>query len=230
MFGGLDESWSTKVGLTSNRRLEFDVYKSAHAFPLGHHPLSTHPSDFYSSASFAMIYITAFVLTLFLTQIARSQPQTCGDRIFPESDDTRGLSYGDGDAQYAITNPVSESVQQFKVTFDQTYDNPGGSMDTVSCSNGQNGLASRFPTFGDVPNFPHIGGAFNIVWNSTNCGACWILTNPVNNASINFTAIDFAGNGFNIAQEAFEDLNGGVIGNGTLEVEANTVAASVCGL
>ena len=175
-----------------------------------------------------MIYITAFILTLFITQIAGAVPHTCGDLTSPESDDTRDLSYGDSTAQYAIADPAP--AQKYKVTYDPIYDNPSGSMNAVSCSDGQNGLASRFPLFGDVPNFPHIGGAFNIVWNSTHCGDCWVLTNPANNASINFTAIDFTGTGFNIAQEAFEELNGGKTGTGTLQVKAHTVHRSVCGL
>ena len=29
------------------------------------------------------------------------------------------------------------------VTFDQTFDNPDGSLDTVACSNGPNGLAHK---------------------------------------------------------------------------------------
>jgi len=162
-----------------------------------------------------MIYITTFIITLFFTHVVRALPGACGD----------GLSYGDGDAQRTVV-----PLQEFKVTFDPTYDNAAGSMNTVACSNGQNGLASRFPTFGRVPNFAHIGGAFNVVWNSPNCGACWILTNPANNVAINFTAIDAAGVGFNIAESAFRQLNGGVIGNGTLQVDARRVSPGVCGL
>jgi hypothetical protein len=44
------------------------------------------------------------------------------------------------------------------------------------------------------------------------------------------TAIDTAAGGFNIAQEAFEQLNGGQIGQGVIDVVANKVAVSVCGL
>ncbi len=171
-----------------------------------------------------MIYITAFILTLFLTPIARAVPRSCGD-----SDDPRGLSYGDGTAQYAIPNSVPLQPLLYQVTYDPTYDNPDGSMNSVSCSDGQNGLAPRFPIFSDLPTFPYIGGAFNIVWNSTNCGECWNLTNPVNEASILLTGIDHTAAGFNIAEEAFEALNGGVL-DGTLNVEAHVVPASACGL
>jgi Cerato-platanin len=87
-------------------------------------------------------------------------------------------------------------------------------MNNVACSNGVNGLASRFPTFGSVPSFPFIGGAFDVVFNSTNCGGCWSLTNPTTGTTINLATIDTAGPGFNIAKEAFEELTNGQIGAG----------------
>jgi hypothetical protein len=48
--------------------------------------------------------------------------------------------------------------------------------------------------------------------------------------SVQITAIDTATAGFNIAQEAFEKLNGGQIGQGVVDVVANKVAVTVCGL
>jgi hypothetical protein len=103
-------------------------------------------------------------------------------------------------------------------------------MNNVACSNGANGLAARFPTFGDVPSFPFIGGALDVVWNSPNCGSCWNLTNAGTGNSINIVAIDTAGAGFNIAQEAFVQLNGGQVGQGVVDVFATKVSPSVCGL
>lgn len=47
---------------------------------------------------------------------------------------------------------------------------------------------------------------------------------------ISITAVYSAGSGFNIAQEAFERLNGGQVGQGVLDVVANKVYLSVCGL
>ena len=117
-----------------------------------------------------------------------------------------------------------------KVTFDTTYDNKDGSLNNVACSNGANGLARRFATFSDIPSFPFIGGAFDVVWNSPNCGGCWTLTNAATGVSINITAIDTAGAGFNIAKEAFVQLNGGQVGQGVANVVATKVSPSVCGL
>ncbi len=62
------------------------------------------------------------------------------------------------------------SFSTVRTTYDTTY-NKSGSMNNV------NGLAARFLTFGDVPSFPFIGGALDVVWNSPNCGLCWKLTN-----------------------------------------------------
>ena len=103
-------------------------------------------------------------------------------------------------------------------------------MNSVACSNGANGLTARFPTFGDVPSFPFIGGVFDIMWNSLNCGSCWKLTNAATGASINIIAIDGAGSGFSIAQEVFVQLNGGQVGQGFVDVLATKVSPSVCGL
>ncbi len=62
------------------------------------------------------------------------------------------------------------SFSTVRTTYDTTY-NKSGSMNNV------NGLAARFLTFGDVQSFPFIGCAFDVVWNSPNCGLCWKLTN-----------------------------------------------------
>ena len=175
-----------------------------------------------------MVHLTTFILTLFLAHIARALPRACSDLSSPESDGTRGYAYGDGDAQYAMPNPVP--VAQYKVSYDPTYDNEVGSMDRVACSDGRHGLASRFAMFREIPTFPYIGGAFDIVWDSPNCGSCWKLTNTANNASIAITAIDSAGHGFNIAESAFEDLNGGEVGDGIMQVEAHKVPIQICGL
>jgi len=126
--------------------------------------------------------------------------------------------------------PEPNTPSPLRATYDATFDNKAGSLNSVACSNGPNGLAARFPTFGDIPNFPFIGGAFDIAWNSPNCGGCWNITNPTTGVSIQITAIDTAASGFNIAQEAFEQLNGGQIGQGVVDVVANKVAASACGL
>jgi len=164
-----------------------------------------------------MIYLTTFFLTLILTHIARALPRGCHDLIFPEIDiDQHDFTYGDIQPPFPL-----------KATYDQTFDNPSYSVNNVACSNGANGLASKYPTLGDFPNFPYVGGAYDIVWNSTNCGSCWRITNQANNVWILITAIDTAGAGFNIAREAYENLNNGEIGN-TLIVYAQKISDHPC--
>jgi hypothetical protein len=171
-----------------------------------------------------MIYLTTFFLTLFLTHIARALPRGCHDLISPETDTNQhDFAYGD-----TLVVPISSPVT---ATYDTDYDDRSSSTNKVACSNGKNGLSSRYPTLGDFPSFPYIGGAYGIVWNSTNCGSCWKITNTANNFWIHLTAIDSAGPGlFNLATEAFETLNNGEIGSGTLTANAEQVSSHYCGL
>ena len=122
------------------------------------------------------------------------------------------------------------------VAYDPVYDNPNGSLTTVACSNGTNGLITRgYKTFGSLPSFPNISAAFAVSgWNSIGCGTCWQLTYA--NAqgakkSINVTAIDVAGSGFNLALTAMDTLIGGqAVHVGRIEADAVQVPASGCGL
>jgi hypothetical protein len=109
------------------------------------------------------------------------------------------------------------------------FDNRNGSMDTVACSNGDNGLVTKFPTFGDLPSFLFIGGAFDIVWNSTNCGSCWNISNPETGLSIQLTAIDTSGVGFNLAEQAFANLTNGDTAVGKIDVVATKLSTTPCG-
>ena len=167
-----------------------------------------------------MIYLATFFLTLFLTHVARAVPRGCHDVVSSETDTNQhDFAYGD-----ALVGPPPSPL---KATFDQTFDNPNGLLNNVACSDGKNGLSSRFRTFGDIPGFPYIGGAYDIVWNSTNCGSCWRLTNTANNFVIYITAIDTAGAGFNIAKQAFSTLSNGDFGS-TLIVKAQKVSSQPC--
>ncbi|KAI0676689.1 Cerato-platanin [Trametes maxima] len=117
------------------------------------------------------------------------------------------------------------------VSYDQTYDNAGGDLHTVACSDGPNGMLSKgFSTFGSLPHFPNIGGAAAIPgWNSAQCGSCWKLT--YQGRSINVLAIDHTDAGFNIALGAMNTLtnNQGVF-LGRIDAQATQVPASQCGL
>ncbi|KAF8518093.1 Cerato-platanin [Gautieria morchelliformis] len=117
-------------------------------------------------------------------------------------------------------------------TYDNTYDNPAGSLNGVACSNGVNGLVTKgFTTFSSLPSFPHIGGAMAVTgWNSTKCGSCWALTFN-QTKTINVLAIDTSANGFNIAQKALDELtNNQAVALGRVPITAVEVDPSACGL
>ncbi|KAF9457873.1 Cerato-platanin [Collybia nuda] len=124
------------------------------------------------------------------------------------------------------------------LAYDPVYDNAQGSLTTVACSDGDNGLIRRgFTTFGSLPKFPHIGAAAVVTgWNSAACGTCWKLTyenSDGESKSINVLAIDAAGSGagFNVALAAMNELTGGnAMQLGRVEVESEQMDASVCGL
>lgn len=132
--------------------------------------------------------------------------------------------------------PSSALSATVTLAYDTTYDAAQGSLSTVACSDGPNGLLTRgFTTFGSLPSFPHIGAAVAVEgWNSLNCGTCWSLTytnSTGGTKSINVLAVDHAGAGFNIALAAMNELtNGQGVALGRVNVASSQVAASVCGL
>ncbi|TFK84020.1 Cerato-platanin-domain-containing protein [Polyporus arcularius HHB13444] len=109
-------------------------------------------------------------------------------------------------ALIALPCAFAQTSTPVSVSFDQTYDNPVGSLDIVACSDGPNGLESKgFSNFTSLPGFPNIGGAFAVEgFDSANCGTCWALT--FNGTTINVLAIDTAPDGFNIALAAMNKL------------------------
>lgn len=138
--------------------------------------------------------------------------------------------------KFAAILALLPSTLAVTLSYDPTYDNRGGSLSTVACSDGPNGLLTAgFPTFGSLPNFPHIGGAAAVEgWNSLNCGTCWELTytNPRGvKKLINIIAVDHTQAGFNIALAAMNELtNNQAVQLGRVDVASRQVAESVCGL
>ncbi|KAI6250068.1 hypothetical protein HI914_01464 [Erysiphe necator] len=123
------------------------------------------------------------------------------------------------------------TISAISVSYDSSYDDPGRRLDSVACSDGSNGLLNRnFESQGSLPSFPRIGGASAIAkWNSPNCASCWSLT--YNGTSINVLAIDHAGQGFNIAEAAMNQLtNGHAKALGRIEAAFMQVNSSQCGL
>ena len=116
------------------------------------------------------------------------------------------------------------------VRYNTFYDNPGTSLNDVACSNGNNGLVTKFPTFGKLPSFPAIGGVSAVKgWNSPECGSCWKLT--YGKKFIYVTAIDTISEGFDISLEAMNILtNNQAQKLDSIDVQATQVGTGFCGL
>jgi hypothetical protein len=169
-----------------------------------------------------MIYRTtvAFIFTLFLTQIARALPHACSDYISPASKSVQHpLQYGDAPRTVA-------SVELPAVVRDVAYDNSEGSMENFACSGR---LASKYPKFKDIPNYPFVAGTLFVDADPDNiCGNCWKLTNLKNNASIEVTFIDQVTEAlFSLGSVALNDLEGG--GGEVTEVLPKFISEEPCG-
>ena len=166
-----------------------------------------------------MIYFTTFILTHLLSHIARATP-TCSDVSTPEElyDPS---SYADSQADQHLPMAV------VNVTWTTWYDNKNGDTKKTACPD----LAGLYPDFKNFPEFPYIGGIYNIIKGAPlkYCGSCWKLTHGGNKRSIYITVMDSATNhGFNISKTAFNALTGG-LGNKTLLAEATPAPLSSCG-
>lgn len=117
------------------------------------------------------------------------------------------------------------------VSYDPGYDIGDRSLTKLTCSDGKNGLMTRFgwKKQSDIPHFPFIGGAPGISWNSPNCGKCWSL--EYDGHKIFVLGVDTSTNGFNIGQKAMDALtNGHSVELGRVNAKATAVAAKNCGL
>ncbi|KAF3359063.1 hypothetical protein VdG1_02625 [Verticillium dahliae VDG1] len=145
---------------------------------------------------------------------------------------------------------VATAASAASVSYDKGYDDGSRSLTAVSCSDGANGLTTRYGWTAqrqaagffyiggaeavagwNSPNkFPYIGGAPAVAgWNSPNCGTCWELS--YNGRTINVLAIDHSANGFNIALDAMNALTGGqAVKLGRVDASSKQVNKSKCGL
>ena len=126
---------------------------------------------------------------------------------------------------------LSASATNVVASWDAKYDNFTGDLNTVTCSNGANGLITKgYTTFGSLPNFPFIGATDAIDGvDSTNCGTCWELTYEGKGFTI--LAIDHADSGFTISRLAMDQLTYGVgVELGHVLVDAVQIPIERCGL
>lgn len=127
---------------------------------------------------------------------------------------------------------LAASTTAVSVSYDEGYDRSGRSLNEVTCSNGENGLITRFgwETQGETSNFPNIGGAPAVeAWNSPNCGSCWELS--YDGHKINVMAVDKAVGGYVIGLGAMDALTNGLGEQlGRVEAEARQVEDKECGI
>ncbi|KAI0738002.1 Cerato-platanin-domain-containing protein [Daedaleopsis nitida] len=131
----------------------------------------------------------------------------------------------------ALPHVTTAQTVQTTVTYSEVYDNPNIPVMDSACGGGDTGLVSDgFDTFGELPHFPSIGGAFVVTGQgSSGCGTCWELSR--NGKSIRVLAIDTAGSGFNIARGAMDMLtNNQAIQLGRVGVTATRVDVGECGV
>ncbi|KAL2139386.1 hypothetical protein VTI28DRAFT_5276 [Corynascus sepedonium] len=118
------------------------------------------------------------------------------------------------------------------VSYDVGYDDSSRSLTKVACSDGDNGLITRFgwKTQGEIPKFPYIGGGYAVGgYNSPNCGSCWSVS--YGGKTIHVLAIDSASRGLNIGLRAMNDLtNNRAVELGRVEANVQPVNPSACGL
>jgi hypothetical protein len=99
-----------------------------------------------------------------------------------------------------------------------TYHNyyKGQSLTTVACSDGENGLMTRFGYTTIDPMSPYVAATSNVVWNSDKCGVCYAVKSDYNGGTtVYVTAIDGSGGSpdpaalhFDLHPVAFEELLG----------------------
>ena len=118
------------------------------------------------------------------------------------------------------------------VSYDTGYDDKSRSLTAVSCSDGVNGLITKYgwQTQGAIPNYPYIGGYQGVAgWNSPQCGTCYGVT--YNGKTIYVLAIDHTAAGFNIGKIAMDALTNNQASQlGRVDAQYVQVAASQCKL
>ncbi|KAF2718687.1 Cerato-platanin [Polychaeton citri CBS 116435] len=131
-----------------------------------------------------------------------------------------------------ILGLAAASVSATTVSYDTGYDNASRSMTAVSCSDGANGLITRYgwQTQGQIPGFPNIAGTSDVAgWNSAQCGQCYSVT--YKGKTIYVVGIDHATAGINMSKAAMNKLtNNQAVQLGRVDATVTKVGVSKCGL
>ncbi|KAF8120902.1 Cerato-platanin [Boletus edulis] len=132
----------------------------------------------------------------------------------------------------AATLVLASSVRAIQLKYDNTYDTSGLSLDTVACSNGPNGLETKYgyTTLGTVPAYPNLGAVYTVSgWDSPKCGACYAVTYQATGVTVNILAVDKTDTGFTVSQQAMDNLTANhAVEFGHVEVSFEEVDPSRC--
>ena len=111
------------------------------------------------------------------------------------------------------------------------YDSHSRPLTDIACSDGENGLITRYgkygwKTEGDMPSYT--GGIDTIAWTSSLCGTCWMLQYGDNTVAV--YAIDHAASSFSIELQAMDYLTDGkAMELGSVKGNATQVDPINCG-
>lgn len=107
-------------------------------------------------------------------------------------------------------------------------------LTSVACSDGANGLMTKYKVSTLARWFPNVGAASFAHWNSPECGSCYKLTHS-NGKTIFITVVDMCGTQrgyaahFDISPAAFRQLGGAAgVAAGSFSVTYQKVAAGQC--
>lgn len=159
-------------------------------------------SDISISTTFSLSILTSFIL-LILTPYQKPTITTKPTNPNPPKE-----------TMHPITLLVSLLPLSLATTlsYDPGYSDRTRSLNVVSCSDGANGLITRYgwTTQGQIPRFPYIGGSSDVAgWNSPSCGQCYQVEYARTGKKVFVLAVDHAAQGLNVAREAMDDLTNG---------------------
>lgn len=131
----------------------------------------------------------------------------------------------------AVALGFASLTSAITVSYDTGYDDAGRSLTAVSCSDGANGLITKYgwQTQASIKT-PYFGGYQGVAgWNSPQCGTCYSLT--YKGKTIYVLAIDHTAAGFNINKKGLDALTNNQASQlGRVDAQYSQVALSNCGL
>jgi hypothetical protein len=109
------------------------------------------------------------------------------------------------------------------------------STNAIACSNGLNGLQTKYGLQDISTIFPMVTAFSDAPWNSPNCGDCYRLFSRYDDTTVDVTVIDFVplinrtGSHFDLSKYAFEMLLGDKgIHDGSATVDWVKVGQGIC--